>query len=150
MTCFKKQFHDELYADDLILMANCKTGLRKIPFPRHNLLPNQLSTHDTTYCPTSLTTGWMFVYTMQPVAQPVVQPVWQPAVSCKRGIRGLYIGNCVRKVKAWQWTLRKLKRYMMVQKRRRTYELQIKLWVKHLVLFILSKHNIFIWCIYKP
>jgi len=33
-----------------------------------------------------LTTGWMFVYTMQPVVKPVVQPVWQPAVLCKRGL----------------------------------------------------------------
>jgi len=30
-----------------------------------------------------LTTGWMFVYTIQPVVKPVVQP----AVSCKRGIK---------------------------------------------------------------
>jgi len=28
-----------------------------------------------------LTTGWMFVYTIQPVVRPVLQPV----VSCKRG-----------------------------------------------------------------
>jgi len=33
-----------------------------------------------------LTTGWMFVYTIQPVVKPVVQPVWQPSVSCKRSI----------------------------------------------------------------
>jgi len=32
-----------------------------------------------------LTTGCMFVYTIQPVVKPVVQPV----VSCKRGIMGL-------------------------------------------------------------
>jgi len=53
---------------------------------------------------TGLTTGWMFVYTIQPVVQPVVkpdnrlsnrfynrfvQPVWQQVVSCKRGFRGL-------------------------------------------------------------
>jgi len=38
-----------------------------------------------TGCQTCLTTGWMFVYTIQPVVKPVVQPVWQPAVSCKRG-----------------------------------------------------------------
>ena len=33
-----------------------------------------------------LTTGWMFVYTIQPAVKPVVQPVWQPVVSCKRGL----------------------------------------------------------------
>jgi len=32
--------------------------------------------HDTTSCQTDWTTGWMFVYTMQPV----VQPVWRPVV----------------------------------------------------------------------
>jgi len=32
-------------------------------------------------CTTGLTSGWMFVYTMQPVVKAVVQPV----VSCKRG-----------------------------------------------------------------
>ena len=32
---------------------------------------------------TNLTTGWMFVYTIQPV----VKPVWQQVVSCKRGLR---------------------------------------------------------------
>jgi len=36
---------------------------------------------------TGMTTGWMFVYTIQPVIKPVVQPVWQPVVSCKRGIK---------------------------------------------------------------
>ena len=36
---------------------------------------------------TGLTTGWMFVYTIQPVVKPVVQPVSQPAVSCKQGIK---------------------------------------------------------------
>jgi len=40
----------------------------------------------STGCQTGLTTGWMFVYTIQPVVKPVVQQVWQPAVSCKRGI----------------------------------------------------------------
>ena len=34
-----------------------------------------------------LTTGWMSVYTIQPVIKPVVQPVSQPVVSCKRGLR---------------------------------------------------------------
>jgi len=34
-------------------------------------------------CQTGLTTGWMFVYTIQPIVKPVVQP----AVSCKRGLR---------------------------------------------------------------
>jgi len=37
-------------------------------------------------CTTVLTTGWMFVYTMQPVVQPIVQLVCQPVVSCERGI----------------------------------------------------------------
>jgi len=36
---------------------------------------------------TGLTTGWMFVYTIQPAVNPVVQLVWQPVVSCKRGFR---------------------------------------------------------------
>jgi len=31
--------------------------------------------YDTTCCQTGLTTGWMFVYTTQPVIKPVVQPV---------------------------------------------------------------------------
>jgi len=35
---------------------------------------------------TGFTTGWMFVYTIQPVVKPVVQPDWQPVVSCKRSI----------------------------------------------------------------
>jgi len=43
--------------------------------------------HDTagcqTGCQTRLTTGWMFVYTIQPV----VKRDWQPVVSCKRGVR---------------------------------------------------------------
>jgi len=42
--------------------------------------------HDTAGCQTRLTTGWMFVYTIQPVVKPVGQPVWQqdwqPVVSC--------------------------------------------------------------------
>ena len=57
--------------------------------------------HDTTDCQTGCITGWMFVYTMQPVVQPAVQlnsrlynrfdepvvkPVWQQVVSCKRGL----------------------------------------------------------------
>jgi len=37
--------------------------------------------HDTTCCQSGLTTGWMFVYTIQPV----VKPVWQPVgcLSCQ-------------------------------------------------------------------
>ena len=43
--------------------------------------------HDCqTGCQTRLTTGWMFVYTIQPVVKPVVQLLWQPVVSCKRGL----------------------------------------------------------------
>jgi len=40
--------------------------------------------HDTTCCQTALTTGWMFVYTIQPVVKRAVKPVpvWQPVVSC--------------------------------------------------------------------
>ena len=38
-----------------------------------------------TVCQTRLTTGWMFVCTIQPVVKPVVQLDWQPVVSCKRG-----------------------------------------------------------------
>jgi len=45
--------------------------------------------HDTTCCQTGLTTGWMFVYTIQPVVSCIqtlncCQPIWQPAVSCKQ------------------------------------------------------------------
>ena len=57
-------------------------------FNRHqtsNRLSNRLC------CQTRLTTGWMFVYTIQPVVKPVVQLVWQPVVSCKRGLRVLQI-----------------------------------------------------------
>jgi len=36
-------------------------------------------------CQTGLTTGWMFVY----MIQPVVKPVWQSVVSCKRGITNI-------------------------------------------------------------
>jgi len=39
-----------------------------------------------------LTTGWMFVYTIQPVVKPVWQPVWQQDVSCKRGFT-FYVGT---------------------------------------------------------
>ena len=44
-----------------------------------------LNTKHSTGC----TSGWMFVYMMQPDAQPVVKPVEQPVVSCKRGITEL-------------------------------------------------------------
>jgi len=39
----------------------------------------------STGCQTGLTTGWMFVYTIQAVVIAVWQRVWQPVVSCKRG-----------------------------------------------------------------
>jgi len=39
-----------------------------------------------------LTTGWMFVYTIQPVVKPVWQRAWQQAVSCKRGFKFYRIG----------------------------------------------------------
>ena len=39
---------------------------------------------------TGLTTGWMFVYTIQPVVKPVVQPVLQPVVSCKGGFNVVF------------------------------------------------------------
>ena len=42
-------------------------------------------------CTIGLTTGWMFVYTIQPAVQSVVKPVWQPVwqqvVSCTRGFK---------------------------------------------------------------
>ena len=49
-----------------------------------------------------LSTGWMFVYTIQPVVKPVWQPVWQQVVSCKRGFmlqfkpqsREAHCGSC--------------------------------------------------------
>jgi len=44
----------------------------------HNIKPHL---HDRTDCQTGWTTGWMFVYTMQPI----VQLVWQQVVLCKRG-----------------------------------------------------------------
>jgi len=68
-----------------------------------SLAPVKPRLHDTTGCQavvqpfdnrlyrvnkhqTGLTTGWMFVYTIQPVVkqvwQPIWQPVWQPIVSC--------------------------------------------------------------------
>jgi len=46
----------------------------KVSFTWYNLLSNRLSIR--------LTTGWMFVHTVQPVVKPVVKPVWQPVVSC--------------------------------------------------------------------
>jgi len=52
----------------------CSTGL-SIRFD------NQLYTRYSRL--STLTTGWMFVYTIQPV----VNPVWQQVVSCKRGLR---------------------------------------------------------------
>jgi len=43
---------------------------------------------------TSWTTGWMFVYTIQPVVQLVVKPVWQrveqPVVSCIQTFNRLF------------------------------------------------------------
>jgi len=36
----------------------------------------------STGCQTGLTTGWMFVHTIQAVVKPVWQRVWQPVVSC--------------------------------------------------------------------
>jgi len=67
---------------------NCTTGLRTGCI------------HDTASCQTGCITGWLFVYTIQPVVkpvwqpvcivytniQPVVIPVWQQVVSCKRGL----------------------------------------------------------------
>ena len=50
-------------------------------------MSNRLSNRfDNAGCQTRLTTGWMFVYTIQPVVKPVVQPVWHPVLSCKRGL----------------------------------------------------------------
>jgi len=47
-----------------------------------NLLPDSCVNYSTTiprlYDATGLTTGWMFIYTIQPVVKPVVQQVWQP------------------------------------------------------------------------
>jgi len=42
-----------------------------------------------------LTTGWMFVYTIQPVVKPVVQPVWQPVVLYNQFDNQLYRVNGV-------------------------------------------------------
>jgi len=55
------------------------------PFSPGNRQPRL---HDTTNCQIEqrVDTGWMFVYTIQPIVQPVVKPVWrpvgQPVVSC--------------------------------------------------------------------
>jgi len=49
-----------------------------------------------------LTTGWMFVYTMQPVVKRVRQPVWQPIVSCKRALSVMVSGDCDREKKSFQ------------------------------------------------
>jgi len=58
------------------------------PFTRYNRLSNRLYNRfdnrlyyvnkHPTGCQTGLTTGWMFVYTIQPVVKRVWQPVWQP------------------------------------------------------------------------
>jgi len=88
-------------------VVSCRHVTSKAPFTRYNLLSNRLSnrfdnwsyrvykhstgrqtrltTGVTTGCivyTAGLTTGWMFVYTIQPVVNLVVQPV----VSCKQGI----------------------------------------------------------------
>ena len=77
--------------------------ISKAPFTRYNLLSNRpvvscMQTFNRLSNPFDnrydnrlyrvyvRTTGWMFVYTIQPVVKPVVQPVWQPVVSCTRGI----------------------------------------------------------------
>jgi len=78
-----------------LLHATRIVVIGKAPFTRYNLLSNRLSnqfdntlyrvhkysTGCQTRSTTGLTTGWMFVYTIQPVVKPVVQPV----VSCKWG-----------------------------------------------------------------
>jgi len=69
--------------------AGCQTGL-------YNRFDNRVPGLTTVFngqthvrLSTVLTTGWMFVYTIQPVVKPVWQPDWQPfwqqVVSCKRG-----------------------------------------------------------------
>ena len=94
------------YSEPTDMSRHCEA-----PFTRYNLLSNRFDNwlhrvykHSTgcqtrfynqlyrvyehsAGCQTGLTTGWMFVYTIQPVVKPVVQPFWQPVVSCKRGIR---------------------------------------------------------------
>ena len=63
--------------------ASCKQTSNRLS-NRFNRL--DVCLHDTAGCQTGLTTGWMFVYTIQPVVKQVWQPVWQPvsqpAVSC--------------------------------------------------------------------
>jgi len=44
------------------------------PFTRYNLLSYRLTTGCNVYT-AGCQTGWMFVYTIQPVVKPVVQPV---------------------------------------------------------------------------
>jgi len=63
-TGYTTRFDNRLNEQWLFVQHGCQTGLTTV-----------------------LTTGWMFVYTIQPVVIPVVQPVWQPVVSCKRGIK---------------------------------------------------------------
>jgi len=60
----------------IVYTAGCKTGCRT---RFDNRLNEQLFVQHG--CQTGLTTGWMFVYTIQPVVKPVVQPVWQRAKS---------------------------------------------------------------------
>jgi len=50
--------------------------------PIANNRPNK-RLHRVDKYPAGCTSGWMFVYTMQPVGQLVVQPIGQPVVSCK-------------------------------------------------------------------
>ena len=79
----------------IVYTAGCQTGrttqfdnrLKEQLFVQHGCQTG-CQTRLTTGC-TGLTTGWMFVYTVQPVVKPAVQLVWQPAVSCKRDIRNI-------------------------------------------------------------
>ena len=69
---------DNWLKEQLFVQHGCQTGL-------YNRFDNGVER--TAVRSTRLTTGWMFVYTIQPVVKPVVKPVWQLVVSCKRGLR---------------------------------------------------------------
>ena len=83
-----KNHLDKFWSDQQVLydykadphgIENCNT-----PFTRYSRLYNRFDNRQyrvnkhPTGCQTGLTTGWMFVYTIQPVVRSVWQPVWQP------------------------------------------------------------------------
>jgi len=70
---FDNRFDNRVERTATVISTGCETGL-------YSRFVNRLY---TPYCRLSNRTGWMFLYTIQPV----VTPVWQQVVSCKRGFR---------------------------------------------------------------